>query len=286
MAVTFKKYHGLGNDYLVYDCIKNSYELTPMRAKMICDRHFGVGSDGILVGPFFEEDGIHVKIYNPDGSMAEESGNGIRIFARYLKDNDYVQKKHFVLHTDRGPVEVTYLNENGSRLRASMGKLNFFSDEIPVTGPRREVVNEEMEFGGNTYKATCVSVGIPHCVIPMDEISREKICAIGKFSEDAPCFPNRMNTVIMQPIDEYNIAIEIHERGAGYTLASGSGSCAAAGVAYRLGLASNKMTVHMPGGELQVEIGEDGEVLMTGDVGYVGTTTLGYEFLAKLRVLD
>jgi len=284
MAVTFKKYHGLGNDYLVYDTIKNDYEITPEKARLICNRNFGVGSDGILAGPIFEEDGIHVKILNPDGSEAEKSGNGMRIFARYLKDNDYIQKKQFTLQTSGGPLKVTYLNESGSRLRISMGKLSFNSEEIPVTGEKRRVINEDMVFGGKTYQVTCATIGNPHCVIPMEDISKEKVCEIGRYTEHADCFPNRINTEIMKIMDEYNIQIECYERGAGYTLASGTSSCAAAGAAYQLGLTGNKVTVHMPGGELQVEIEDDGEVLMTGDVGYIGTITLGYEFLAKLRV--
>lgn len=284
MKLTLERYHGLGNDYFVYDPNRNEMKLNEKNVQMICNRNVGLGSDGILEGPIMDGKQIWVRIWNPDGSIAEKSGNGVRIFAKYLKDACYVQKKTFMLQTDAGAVEVTFLNEEGSRLRVSMGKLSFWSDEIPVIGERREVINEDMVFGKTLYPATCVSVGNPHCVIPMQEISEKLVRKIGQYSESARYFPNRMNTQIMQVIDQENIAIEIYERGAGYTLASGTGACAAAGVAYKLGLTNNKVIVHMPGGKLQVEITDDWNVYMTGDVFYVAKISLSNEFAEKLRI--
>ena len=283
MQIVLEKYHGLGNDYLVFDPNKNELELNEDNVKMICNRNVGLGSDGILEGPLLGEH-LAVKIWNPDGSVAEKSGNGVRIFAKYLKDAGYVQKKNYELMTDGGIVEVTYLNEEGSRLRISMGKLSFVSEEIPVIGERREVINEDMVFGNNLYPATCVSVGNPHCVIPMQEISKELVCKIGVHSERARYFPERVNTEIMKVTDRNNIAIETYERGAGYTMATGTGACAAAAVAYKLGLTENKMLVHMPGGDLQVEIADDWNVYITGDVFYIAEIKLSTEFSEMLRV--
>lgn len=283
MQIVLEKYHGLGNDYLVFDPNKNELELNEANVKMICNRNVGLGSDGILEGPLLGEH-LAVKIWNPDGSVAEKSGNGVRIFAKYLKDAGYVQKKNYELMTDGGIVEITYLNEEGSRLRISMGKLSFVSEEIPVIGERREVINEDMVFGNNLYPATCVSVGNPHCVIPMQEISKELVCKIGVYSESARYFPERVNTEIMKVTDRNNIAIETYERGAGYTMATGTGACAAAAVAYKLGLTENKMLVHMPGGDLQVEIADDWNVYITGDVFYIAEIKLSTEFSEMLRV--
>ncbi|RGH39007.1 diaminopimelate epimerase [Firmicutes bacterium OM07-11] len=283
MQIVLEKYHGLGNDYLVFDPNKNELELNEANVKMICNRNVGLGSDGILEGPLLGEH-LAVKIWNPDGSVAEKSGNGVRIFAKYLKDAGYVQKKNYELMTDGGIVEITYLNEEGSRLRISMGKLSFVSEEIPVIGERREVINEDMVFGNNLYPATCVSVGNPHCVIPMQEISKELVCKIGVHSESARYFPERVNTEIMKVTDRNNIAIETYERGAGYTMATGTGACAAAAVAYKLGLTENKMLVHMPGGDLQVEITDDWNVYITGDVFYIAEIKLSTEFSEMLRV--
>lgn len=285
MKVVLERYHGLGNDYVVFDPNKNEFELTPESVVMICNRNAGLGSDGILEGPILKEEGMYVKVWNPDGSVSRTSGNGVRIFAKYLKDASYVQKKNFKLLTASGEAEVTFLNEDGSRLRVSMGKLSFWSDDIPVTGERREVINEDMVFGRTLYPVTCATIGNPHCIIPMREISKPLVCKIGEYAEMARYFPHRVNTQIMKVIDKENVAIEIYERGAGYTLASGTGACAAAGVAYKLGMTNNKVIVHMPGGELIVEIGEDWTVYMTGDVFYVAKIALSNEFVEKLRSL-
>lgn len=285
MEVIIEKYHGLGNDYFVFDPNKNELKLTEENVKLLCNKNFGMGSDGVLEGPIMTEEGIAVKIWNPDGSTATQSGNGVRIFAKYLKDAGYVQKKHVKLHTEGRDVEVSYLNEDGSRLKVSMGKLSFWSDEIPVTGERREVVDEDMVFGRNLYPVTCVSVGNPHCVIPMKEVSKHLVCKIGNHSEIARYFPNKINTQVMQVLDEENIRIEIFERGVGYTLASGSSACAAAAASYKLGLTNPGVTVHMPGGELQVEVQDDWTIFVTGEVYYVGKMILGNELSEKLRMM-
>jgi diaminopimelate epimerase len=283
MEIILERYHGLGNDYLVYDPNRNELKLNKENVAMLCNRNMGLGSDGVLEGPFIGEKNMSLRIWNPDGSIAQKSGNGVRIFAKYLKDAGYVQKKNYCLDTDGGKVEITYLNEDGSRLRVSMGKVSFYSDEIPVIGERREVINEDMVFGRTLYPVTCVSVGNPHCVIPMREISKPLVCKIGNFSEVARYFPERINTEIMKVIDERNLAIETYERGAGYTMATGTGACAAAAVAYKLGLTEDKVIVHMPGGDLQVEIDENWEAYMTGEVFYVAKVSLSNEFVEKLR---
>lgn len=285
MNVIVEKYHGLGNDYLIYDPAKNTMPLNEERVRLICNRNFGAGADGILEGPLFLTDSADVNIWNPDGSLAEKSGNGIRIFARYMKDAGYVEKKHVTIRTAGGPVKVQFLNETGKKLTVSMGKLSFWSDEIPVTGKRREVIDETMVFNDIPYKATCVSIGNPHCVIFLKEISKKIVCRIGKYSETAPCFPERINTTIMNVIDRTHIQIETYERGAGYTLASGTSCCAAAGVAYRMGLVDPKTYVEMPGGVMEIEIQNDGTVLMTGEVRYIARMTLGDELSQQLRAL-
>ncbi len=285
MKIILERYHGLGNDYLVFDPNKNELKLNKSNVEMLCNRNMGLGADGILEGPFIGEKHMSLRIWNPDGSVAEKSGNGVRIFAKYLKDAGYVQKKNYKLTTDGGEVEITYLNEDGSRLRVSMGRLSFWSDEVPVTGERREVINEDMVFGRILYPVTCVSVGNPHCVIPMREVSRPLVCKIGNYSEVARYFPERINTEIMKVTDNENISIETFERGAGYTMATGTGACAAAGVAYKLGMTGNKVVVHMPGGDLQVEIDRDWNVFMTGEVFYVAQIVLSSEFSERLRAL-
>jgi diaminopimelate epimerase len=266
MAVHFKKYHGLGNDYLVIDPNVQDFAMAGANIRLICDRNFGVGSDGILYGPAFDGDMPVLRIFNPDGSEAEKSGNGLRIFAKYLFEKKYVRSKSFQIKTLGGIVDVQVQDRTANLIRINMGKVTFLSTEIPVAGERREVVNEALNINGTDYEMTCLSIGNPHCVIPMPAVSEETARALGPFVENDRMFPNRINMQIVRVIDRANIDIRIWERGAGYTLASGSSSCAAAAATHRLGFVDNDITVHMPGGTLQIEIAADGQIHMTGPV--------------------
>ncbi len=285
MKMELQKYHGLGNDYLVYDPKNNTLPLNEQRIKLICDRNFGAGSDGILFGPISGGGKIAVKIYNPDGSEAEKSGNGVRIFSKYLKDAGYVTGSHFILGTLGGDVSVEYLNDEGDLLKVLMGKTTFLSSKIPVVGEERQVINETMTFHRKSYRVTCLSIGNPHCVIPMKVINKEKACKLGPYVESSRYFPNRINMQLLKVLDRKNIQIEIYERGAGYTLASGSSGCAAASAAHKLGLADSRVTVHMPGGSLEIEIRPDESVYMTGKVNSIGTVILSRQFVNELESL-
>lgn len=278
--ITLKKYHGLGNDYLVLDPNKNEIHLQERKIELICRRNFGVGADGLLYGPIINEDKIEVKIYNSDGTEAEISGNGVRIFAKYLLDEGYVNKKAFTLTTSGREVEIEFLDEEGTKMKVAMGKASFSTDKIPVISDFKEIINEPMKFKDKLYNTTCLSVGNPHCIIMMEEVTSQKAKEIGPYVEGASYFPNRINMQLLKVEDKQNIRIEIFERGAGYTLASGTSACAAAAAAYRMGLINPKVTVHMPGGDLLVEVAEDMEIYMTGIVETVGTFTLAEDFFA------
>lgn len=278
-TITMKKYHGLGNDYLVLDPNKNDIKLQTRSIELLCRRNFGVGADGILYGPFQENGKIRVQIFNPDGSEAERSGNGVRIFAKYLLDEGYVTEKRFTLTTLAGDVEIEFLDEDGSTMRVNMGKPVYAGEQIPLVGLEGEIINEYLRFRDNDYNATCLSVGNPNCVIMMEEVTPQKAKELGPYVEGASYFPNRTNMQICKVIDRNNIAIEIYERGAGYTLASGTGACAAAAATKRMGLVDNKVTVHMQGGDLCVEFDEEDTIYMTGTVGTVGTFQLAENFL-------
>ncbi|MEH2942790.1 diaminopimelate epimerase [Lachnospiraceae bacterium KK002] len=279
-SITMKKYHGLGNDYLVLDPNKNDMVLQTRNIEMLCRRNFGVGADGLLYGPIMEDGKIKVRIFNPDGSEAEKSGNGVRIFAKYLLDEGYVKDRKFSLNTLAGDVEIEFVEEDGSMMRVNMGKPVYAGKEMPLTGLQGEIVNAHLRFHDNDYNTTCLSVGNPNCVIMMEEVTPQKARALGPYVEGAEYFPNRTNMQICKVIDRENIAIEIYERGAGYTLASGTGACAAAAAAKRMGLVDNKVTVHMQGGDLLIEMEEDETIYMTGSVGTVGTFTLAENFFA------
>jgi diaminopimelate epimerase len=266
MEVHFRKYHGLGNDYIVIDPNIYDVDLTPDAIRLICHRNFGIGADGILYGPLKGGENLPIKIFNPDGSEAEKSGNGLRIFAKYLYENRYVEEKHFSIETLGGLVGAHIEDDSGNLIKIKMGRITFRSIEIPVSGDERDVVDEELEINGAKFKATCLSIGNPHCVIPMTDVSEEKARDLGPLVENHIMFPNRINMQILKVLDRANIEIRIWERGAGYTLASGSSSCAAAGAAHRLGLVDNEVNVKMPGGTLLVEICDNDEVYLTGEV--------------------
>jgi diaminopimelate epimerase len=274
----FFKYHALGNDYIVIDPNKTNINLSAENIKLICHRNFGVGSDGILYGPIFQGENILLKIFNPDGSEAEKSGNGIRIFSRYLVDVGYVIEDSFTIYTLGGKVSVEILDDKARLIKVNMGTVTFDSELIPVKGERREVVNESLLIHGKEYKVTCLSIGNPHCVIPLNTISKDLVLQLGPDVENNEVFPNRINIQLLKIIDKNNMQIEIWERGAGYTLASGSSSCAAANAAFRLGLVENKIKVHMPGGKIDVEIMKNGDIFMTGSV----TSIARGEFAADL----
>jgi len=273
----FFKYHALGNDYLVIDPKELEAPLTEQQIKVICHRNFGVGSDGILLGPSpSDEASFALRIFNPDGSEAEKSGNGLRIFSCHLWDRKLVGNEEFSIQTPGGIVQSTVM-EGGRRVRVGMGRVSFWSDQIPVSGPRREVINEKITAGDRTFTFCAASIGNPHCVLPLAEIGAELARKYGPLLEMHASFPKRINVQFMRVLDRGNLRIEIWERGAGYTLASGSSSSAAAAVARRLGLVDGEVRVHMPGGIIEINVDEDFAVQMAGPVTKVSEGTVSPE---------
>lgn len=255
------KYHALGNDYLVVDPAEFELLLSANAIAALCDRNRGIGADGILYGPLPMEDvdgaaskTFSLRIFNPDGSEAEKSGNGLRIFALYLYECGHVDETPFRVMTKGGMVECRVLSCEGGRMcsiSVAMGKAQL------VPG------SPSLSFEGVEYRAIRVSMGNPHCVLMGPAPSPELAKRIGPLVERYPDFPNRTNVQFLEVLDRNNIRIEIWERGAGYTLASGSSSCAAAAAAKHLGLVGDLVTVHMPGGTLEIDMREE-IITMTG----------------------
>lgn len=262
----FHKYHALGNDYIVLDPAGFQSTLTHDKIRMICNRNFGIGSDGILFGPM-ETEGCDfaLRIFNPDGSEAEKSGNGLRIFSRYLWDKRLVTNAPFTVLTAGGKV-VCEVHQGGRSVTVDMGKVSFDSTKVPVKGPPREVLNESMNILGEDLTFSAATVGNPHCIVLCDEISSEKTNRLGPVIEKENRFPNRTNVQFMKVLDRENVQIEIWERGAGYTLASGTSSSAAAAVAHKLGLCNSHIGVHMPGGKIDITLSADFSVSLSGSV--------------------
>src|SRR6201997_3835729 len=278
-AMRFSKYHGLGNDYLVMD--EMDLMESPERIRVICDRNFGIGSDGILFGPLPSESALtRLRIFNPDGSEAEKSGNGIRIFCRHLWERGSVGGEPFLLETAGGIVRCR-VRDPHQEIEVEMGTVNFWSDVIPVMGERREVLDEELDIDGESLRISAATIGNPHCVILRDQVDADLAKRLGPKIERHSLFPNRTNVQFLKVLDQTRIQIEIWERGAGYTLASGSSSSAAAAVARRLGLCGSDVQVQMPGGELKITIGADFSIVLSGPVTKVGNGTIYDEIFAR-----
>jgi len=282
----FYKYHALGNDYIVLnpaDFPNWQPAPTEEQIRVVCHRNFGVGSDGILWGPLpSKQSEFGLRIFNPDGSEAEKSGNGLRIFSRFLWDQGLVKKPTFTVETPGGHVKVV-IRDGGQLLTIEMGKVSFESARIPVTGAPREVLGEKIKIKDREFIFNAATIGNPHCVIVLPEISEELARKYGPDLEVHSNFPRKTNVQFLKVIDRNNVRIEIWERGAGYTLASGSSSSASAAVAHKLGLVDNSVTVHMPGGKIGIEIGADFSILMTGTVNKVADGTMHPElFLVKV----
>jgi diaminopimelate epimerase len=273
----FSKYHALGNDYLVINPQDLSSSLTLEQIKIICHRNFGIGSDGILLGPLASQKAqFALRIFNPDGSEAEKSGNGLRIFSRYLWDNGLVSEAPFSIETLGGVVQ-SVVKDAGRTIQVEMGQVSFWSNDIPVVGDRREVIQEQINLEDETFTFCAATIGNPHCVIPLAEVDAAIAKKYGPILETHPFFPNRTNVQFMQVLNRNTIKIEIWERGAGYTLASGSSSSAAAAVAHKLGLCDSSITVQMPGGEILIQIYDEFNISMTGSVTKVAQGELSSE---------
>jgi diaminopimelate epimerase len=281
----FHKYHALGNDYIVLnpaDFPTWNSAPTEDQIRVVCHRNFGVGSDGILWGPLpSKQSEFGLRIFNPDGSEAEKSGNGLRIFSRFLWDQGLVKNPRFTIETPGGHVQ-SVIKDEGRQITIAMGNVSFDSAKIPVnlSGAARDVLNEKIMILDREFTYCAATIGNPHCVIPLNEITPALAHKYGPHFEVHPNFPRKTNVQFLKVRDRANIQIEIWERGAGYTLASGSSSSAAAAVAHRLGLVDRSLTVHMPGGQIGIEIGDGFSIMMTGTVNKVADGTMHAELFA------
>lgn len=279
----FHKYTAMGNDMVVIDPRHIEFALTPHNAQRICDRHYGVGADGICYGPLGDTQPFDMKFFNPDGTQAEKSGNGLRIFARYLCDATVVNDKQFQISIQGQTSDVAVLNDTFTTFKISMGRATFQSDAIPATGSPRDIINETLALDNSSYQITCVNVGNPHCVMFTDKLSITQVKEVGAKLENHLMFPQRTNVQWVQIIDEHHICIEIWERGAGYTLASGTSSCATACAAIANGFCKSPVTVQMVGGTAIVDVDAQWNIALTGTVHAIASGAFSDDFLSTLN---
>ncbi|MDQ7055648.1 MAG: diaminopimelate epimerase [Persephonella sp.] len=265
----FAKFHGLGNDYICLDEDWIDFNLDTEAVKTICDVHYGVGSDGILLKTHSSKADFGLRIFNPDGSEAQKSGNGLRIFAKFLYDYGYTMKREFTVGTKGGIVKARIeelVNGRASVITVDMGKAVFRAKDVPVLCDTEECIGKKIKVNDREFEINCVSVGNPHCVIIVDELDENVVRKYGAKIENLDIFPDRINVQFAKVISPELVEIRIWERGAGYTLASGSSSCAVASVMVKRGLAERNLSVKMPGGILKIQVDESWNIRMTGEV--------------------
>lgn len=283
----FVKSHGLGNDYLVLDNADISFELSTEVIKLLCHRNYGIGSDGILLLIPSDNADFGLRIFNPDGSEAEKSGNGLRIFAKFVYEHGYTRKSLLNIDTLGGIVsaEIEITKGRVGFVKVEMGGATFRSKLIPVEGEDREVVDETIRINGEILKFTAVSVGNPHCVVFVHELDEAYTRKLGPILERHKLFPKRANVQFAKVVSRDRVNILIWERGAGYTLASGSSSCAVAAACVKSGFTDKYVTVSMPGGELQIEVREDWTLKMRGPVEEICEGTISKDLVERINNL-
>jgi diaminopimelate epimerase len=282
----FVKSHGLGNDYIVFDDSNINFQINKKSIKHICDVHYGLGSDGILLLIPSKKADFALRIYNPDGSEAEKSGNGLRIFCKFLYDYKYTKNKQFTVETLGGVVRATIdeeINNKATLITIEMGKATFNSAEVPVKCDKPECLDYLLTIDGKKFSINCVSVGNPHCVILCHELNMDDVLNYGPRLEVHPMFPNRINVQFVKPVSKNEAEILIWERGAGYTLASGSSSCAVASVLKKKGLIGNEVKIKMPGGTLKIGIDDQWNLTLCGAVRQIAEGYLNSELLEDIK---
>jgi len=253
------KWQGLGNDYLIVEESALPGRLDPRAITLLCDRHLGVGSDGILlVGPpsgAVPGAVARMRVFNPDGSESEMCGNGIRLFARYLAKSGRIPAGECVVETLAGPI-VPQIRDDGT-VRVDMGRARFQSGNIAekaVTAAGGDVVDSTLDLGDDRYRFTFVDVGNPHCVIVVDDPAAFDVAGVGALVEWHPLFPHRVNVEFIRPESDGSVRMRVWERGVGETQACGTGATAVGAATVRLGLARSPVLVHLLGGDLLIEV--------------------------------
>lgn len=272
-AGEFVKSHGLGNDYVVVDTATFGIHLTPERVRLLCHRNIGLGSDGILEVDARKR--YFVKIWNPDGSEAERSGNGLRIAAKFLAEHGYVKGDEFTVETVAGPVRTQVYREGDrvSSVRLEMGQATI------------DRAQKSLEVGGKQLDVTVLSVGNPHCVVFGEEMTRGRLFDLGPKIENHASFPKRINVQLAEPLTRNRVRALIWERGAGHTLASGTSSCAVAAACFDRGLVDDHVTIEMEGGTLDIDVASDLAVVMQGPVEEVFVGSLSPDLRERLLSL-
>lgn len=263
----FSKYQAIGNDFIIIDDLKKRLRLSPEHVIRLCDRHFGIGADGLILIRPSEKSSFAMAYYNADGSAAEMCGNGIRCLGKYVYDHSLTPKNDLLIETGAGDREISLIREGEVvvEVRVDMGGPRFKRQEIPMLGDQdAEVINQALDIKEATLQITCLSIGNPHCVIFVENTENVGVGKVGPIIERLPVFPERTNVEFVQLVGPRELKVRVWERGVGETLACGTGACASVVASVRNNFSGRKVTVHLRGGDLKVEWSENNHVYLTG----------------------
>ena len=259
----FTKMHGAGNDYVYIDCTKEELKDPSRVSKYISDRHFGIGSDGLILIKSSKKADFFMEMYNADGSQGKMCGNGIRCVGKYVFDNGLTDKTTVKVDTLSGIKILDLIVEDGkvTRAKVNMGSPILIAKDIPVITDSEKVIAQDIEVNGKTYQMTCVSMGNPHAIVYVDSTDDLKIQEIGPYFEMNECFPEQVNTEFIQVIDRQNLKMRVWERGSGETLACGTGACASLVATVLNGLCDNTAVLHLIGGDLKITWDQNADIV-------------------------
>ena len=268
----FTKMQGIGNDYVYVNCFQETVEDPAKTARIVSDRHFGVGSDGLILIKPSEKADFEMDMYNADGSRGAMCGNGIRCVAKYVYDYGLTDQTRITVDTASGVKTLELQVENGKavRVKVDIGAPILEPERIPVKSEKERVMDAPVSVGGAEYRMTCVSMGNPHCVVPVEDVDGLEIEKIGPLFENHPMFPDRVNTEFIRVLDRNTVQMRVWERGAGETWACGTGACAVAVACALNGWTEEKVLVKLRGGDLEIFWDRDkNTVFMTGPAAVV-----------------
>lgn len=260
--------HGLGNDFIIVDSVRNTDTFDgPATSRIVNDRRFGIGGDGLILIEQGQKAPFRMRMFNPDGSEAEMCGNGIRCVARFIHDEGLSAETAIPIETGAGLLTLELV---GDLVRVNMGKERHLRRDIPMSGdPALPAIGFDLEFANRRFKASAISMGNPHCVLFVDNVDGVPLEDWGPQIENHEMFPSRINAHFVEVVSTTELRMRTWERGAGATLACGTGACGVGVAAELSGVTGKDILIHLPGGDLRIEIAEDRSVFMTGPAAYV-----------------
>ncbi|WP_430882856.1 diaminopimelate epimerase [Fusibacter sp. JL216-2] len=279
MKIKFKKMHGAGNDFVIMAFSEDLPNDLSAFAKSICDRHFGVGADGLMIAAPSESDDVRMIFYNADGSVAEMCGNGVRCFSRFVYEEGLVSGKCFDVETLAGTqkIELKLKDDVLIDVKVNMGKAHVIASEVPVICDKDIFENQEVDLDGQKLKLTSMRVGVPHTMVFDDDFNQKTVCHLGPKIEKHKIYPEKTNVNFVHVIDSETLRVATWERGAGATLACGTGACASFYAANKLKRVTDKVIVHVPGGILKISKNDNDEIIMEGNAVLVAEGFYYYE---------